>query len=155
MLTSSRKSSSVSSFCIACFRFTYSAQSFFYFSPKCLFSVRLCQKIRLFALCTQRFSFHEFCNFLLFNFLRFILFLEDLFYTHDNYPHPRPTTHTHDPRPLPTTHDPRPTTHDPRHLATLVNQCSNTIHLIVPAIDVHHKKCGLGSLISAQVKKTS
>ena len=28
------------------------------------------------------------------------------------YPHPRPTTHTHDPQPL-------PTTHDPQHLATL------------------------------------
>ena len=55
---------------------------------------------------TRRFSFHEFCNFLLFNFLIFI-FLEDFFFTHDNYPHPHP-------RPTPTTHElyPRPTTHD-------------------------------------------
>ena len=33
-----------------------------------------------------------------------------------------------------------------------VNQCSNTFNC---ARDVHHKKCGLGSLISAQVKKIS
>ena len=50
--------------------------------------------------CTRRFSFNEFYNFLLFNFLIFIcfgrLFLPTTF-TH---------THTHDPRPLPTTHDP-------------------------------------------------
>ena len=35
------------------------------------------------------------------------------------------------------------------------NQCSNAIHVKLCAHDVHHKKCGLGSLISAQVKKTS
>ena len=46
--------------------------------------------------CTRRFSFHEFYNFLPFDF-----FLENLFFTHDIYPHPhpRPTTSTHYPRP--------------------------------------------------------
>ena len=54
--------------------------------------------------CTRRFSFHEFYNFLLFNFLIFISFWK-IFFTHDNYRHPHP-------RPTPTTHDlyPRPTT---------------------------------------------
>ena len=49
------------------------------------------------------FSFHEFNNFLLFNFLIIIMFLKTVFL---------PTTITHDPRPRPTTstHDPRPTT---------------------------------------------
>ena len=57
--------------------------------------------------CTRRFSFHEFYNFLLFNFLIFISFCKTFFFTHDIYPHPHP-------RPTPTTHDlfPRPTTHD-------------------------------------------
>ena len=63
--------------------------------------------------CTRRFSFHKFYNFLLFNFLIFIFFGRPFFlpttFTH---------THTHDPRPL-------PTTHDPRHLATLSIQASN------------------------------
>ena len=56
--------------------------------------------------CTRRFSFHEFYNFLPFNFF----FLENLIL-------PTTFTHTH-------THDPRPqtTTHDPRHLATLAGQ---------------------------------
>ena len=51
--------------------------------------------------CTRRFSFHEFYNFLLFNFLIFISFCKTFFFTHDIYPHPhpRPTTSTHDPRP--------------------------------------------------------
>ena len=57
--------------------------------------------------CTRRFSFHEFYNFLPFDFLILIFFWKRFFlpttFTH---------THTHDPRPL-------PTTHDPRHLATL------------------------------------
>ena len=61
--------------------------------------------------CTQRFSFHEFYNFLLFNFLIFISFWKTFFL-------PTPFTHTHS-----HTHDPHlrplPTTHDPRHLATL------------------------------------
>ena len=50
--------------------------------------------------CTRRFSFHEFYNFLPFNF-----FFGKLFLTHDIYPHPHPwpTTYTH--YPLPTTHD--------------------------------------------------
>ena len=51
--------------------------------------------------CTRRFSFHEFYNFLLFNFLIFISFWKTFFFTH---------THTHDLYPRPTTHDPRPTT---------------------------------------------
>ena len=51
--------------------------------------------------CTRRFSFHEFYNFLLFNFLIFI-FLDFFFFffTHDNYPHPRPTTFSYTPFPL-------------------------------------------------------
>ena len=44
---------------------------------------------------TQRFSFHEFYTFLLFNFF----FLENFFYPHP-HPHPRPTTSTHYPRPM-------------------------------------------------------
>ena len=47
--------------------------------------------------CTRRLSFHEFYDFLLFNFL-IQIFLE-LFYTHDVYPHPRPTTSIHYPWP--------------------------------------------------------
>ena len=54
-----------------------------------------------FLVCTRRFSFHEFYNFLLFNFLILI------FFTHDIYPHARPL----------------PTTYDPRHLATLKKIC--------------------------------
>ena len=43
MLTSLRKSSSVSSFCMYSLLKVYGiVHSFFYFSPKCLFSVRLC-----------------------------------------------------------------------------------------------------------------
>ena len=53
--------------------------------------------------CTWRFSFHEFYNFLPFNFLIFIIFFGNPFFyprhlptptftTHDKYPHPRPTT---------------------------------------------------------------
>ena len=60
--------------------------------------------------CTRRFSFHEFYNFLLFNFVIFIIFFGRLFFTHDICPH-----HTHDPRHY------LPTTHDPRHLATLIS----------------------------------
>ena len=68
----------------------------------------------------NRFSFHEFYNFLLFSFVITIIFLKTVFFpttiththTHDPHPRPTPTTHTHDSRPL-------PTTHDPRHLATL------------------------------------
>ena len=68
----------------------------------------------------NRFSFHEFYNFLLFSFVIIIIFLKTVFFPRQL---PTPTTHTQDPhlRPTPTTHDlyPRPTTHDPRHLATL------------------------------------
>ena len=64
----------------------------------------------------NRFSFHEFYNFLLFSFVIIIIFLKTVFF-------PTTITHTQDPhlRPTPTTHDlyPRPTTHDPRYLATL------------------------------------
>ena len=68
----------------------------------------------------NRFSFHEFYNFLLFSFVIIIIFLKTVFFPRQL---PTPTTHTQDPhlRPTPTTHDlyPRPTTHDPRYLATL------------------------------------
>ena len=47
--------------------------------------------------CTRRFSFHELCNFLLFNFLIFISFWKTCFFTHDNYPHPRTTTFSYTP----------------------------------------------------------
>ena len=59
--------------------------------------------------CTRRLSFHEFYNFLLLNFLTFIIFF---FWKLLFYPRHLAT---------PTTHDlyPRPTTHDPRHLVTL------------------------------------
>ena len=52
--------------------------------------------------CTRRFSFHEFYNFLPFNFLIFIFFGKPSFYPRHL---PTPTTHTHDLRPLPTTHN--------------------------------------------------
>ena len=55
------------------------------------FPVRLWEGIGL--VCTRRFSFHKFYNFLLFNFL--ILNILEIFF----YPHPRPTTSTHYPRP--------------------------------------------------------
>ena len=47
--------------------------------------------------CRRRFSFHEFYNFLPFNFLILIFFLENFFFL------PKTFTHTHDSRPLPTT----------------------------------------------------
>ena len=126
MLTSLRKSSSVSSFCIACFRFTLCPECFFIFHLN-VFLVSVCT--RGFGcllcwprergkglVCTRRFSFHEFYNFLLFNFLIFIFFCKTFFlpttFTH---------THTHDPRPL-------PTTHDPWHLATLDPEMMLCIH---------------------------
>ena len=58
-------------------------------------------------MCTPRFSFLEFYNFLLFNFLVFIFFWENFF-----LPATFADTHTHHPRPL-------TTTQDPRHLATI------------------------------------
>ena len=75
----------------------HSVQSFFYFSPKCLFSVRL-DSLCLprgrgrGLVCTRRFSFREFYNLLLFYFL-IVIFLENCFFSHDIYPLPRPTTH--------------------------------------------------------------
>ena len=84
----------------------HSVQSFFYFSPKCLFSVRL-DSLCLprgrgrGLVCTRRFSFREFYNFLLFNFL-IVIFLEPFFFpttfTYSNDPHPYPRPTTHDPR---------------------------------------------------------
>ena len=44
---------------------------------------------------TRGFSFHEFYNFLLLNFLN-LIFFGRLFFTHDNHPHPRPLPTTHD-----------------------------------------------------------
>ena len=61
----------------------------------------------------NRFSFHEFYNFLLFSFVIIIIFLKTVFFpttiTHTQDPHLRPTPTTHDLYPRPTTHDPRPT----------------------------------------------
>ena len=106
MLTSLRKSSSVSSFSIACFRFTQCTEFLFLFTfpPVCSkgFAYLLCwpRGRGIGLLCTRRFSSHEFYNFSLFNFLIFYLFRR-LIFTHDIYPHPhpRPTTFTHYPRP--------------------------------------------------------
>ena len=113
MLTYLRKSSSVSSFSIACFR-SYIAYSVSFIFHLNVFLVSVSSKGFAYLLCwprrnetvTRRFSFHEFYNFLLFNFLILIFFGKPFL------PTPTPTTHTHDPRPL-------PTTHDRRHLATL------------------------------------
>ena len=52
--------------------------------------------------CTRRFSFHEFYNFLLFIFL-ILIFFGRLFFYPRHLPTPTPTTH--DLYPLPTTHD--------------------------------------------------
>ena len=54
-------------------------------------------------MCTRRYSFREFYNVLLFNFLENCFFPRHL-------TTPTTLTHTHDPRPM--THDPRPTTYD-------------------------------------------
>ena len=78
----------------------HSVQSFFYFSPKCLFSVRL-DSLICFA---DREEGEEdwyvrgdirFMNFTTFCYLIFYLLflLENFFFTHDIYPRPRPTTH--------------------------------------------------------------
>ena len=123
MLTSLRKNSSVSSFSMACFRcyIVYRVSFIFHLNaflvPFCirgfsyLFSADRRPRGRGIGLvCTQRFSFHEFYNFLLFKFY----FFRRLFFTHYIYPHPhpRPTTHDLCPEliisclyPLPTTHD--------------------------------------------------
>ena len=128
MLTSLRKSCSVSSFSLACSKCIVHRVSFIFHLNAFLVPVCTRGLAYLFCwprgrgiglVCTRRFSFHEFYNFLLFNFLIFI-FLEDIFlpttftHTHDprptpttHDPHPRPTTSTHYPRPLPTTHEPR------------------------------------------------
>ena len=69
-----------------------------YRPPGKQFPVRLWEGIGL--VCTRRFSFHKFYNFLLFNFL-ILIFFGIFFFTPDIYPHPhpRPTTSTHYPRP--------------------------------------------------------
>ena len=88
----------------------HSVPSFFYFSSKCLFSVRLDSlclprgKGRG-LVCTRKFSFREFYNFLLFYFL-IVIFLENCFF-------PTTFTHSHDPHRYP-----RPATHDPRQRIT-------------------------------------
>ena len=115
MFTSLRKSSSVSSFTLACSRFTVVYRVSFIFHLNA-FLVPVCtrglpRENGIGLVCTRRFSFHEFYNFLLFNLCNFYFFGR-LFFTHDIYPHPHPR-HTS------TTHDPRPTIHDQRHLATL------------------------------------
>ena len=76
--------------------------------------------------CTWRFPFHEFYNFLPFNFLIFIIFWKTFFFYPRHLPTPTPTTHTHHPRPL-------PTTHGPRHLATLLLAC---LQLVPQTIEI-------------------
>ena len=66
------------------------------------FPVRLWEGIGL--VCTRRFSFHKFYNFLIFNFLILIFF--GIFFLPTTFTH----THNHDPRPTTSTHYPRPTT---------------------------------------------
>ena len=118
MLTSLRKSSSVSSFCMYSLLQVYGIVhrvSFIFHLNVYLVSVYalLCwlRERGIGLVCTRRFSFHEFYNFLLFKFL-ILIFFGRLFFYPRQLPTPTPTTHTHNPRPL-------PTTHDPRHLATL------------------------------------
>ena len=65
------------------------------------FPVRLWEGIGL--VCTRRFSFHKFYNFLLFNFLILIFF--GIFFLPTTFTH----THNHDPRPTTSTHYPLPT----------------------------------------------
>ena len=74
--------------------------------------------------CTRRFSFHEFYNFLLFNFFNFSLFVEDFFL-------PTTFSHTHGPRPLVY---PRPTTFS----YTLVTQLFYPKHFFDCAYKVDH-----------------
>ena len=99
MLTSLRKSSSVSSFSIACFR-SYIAYrvSFIFHLNAFLVSVFLNDSLICFAdrggIGLLRGDF-RFMNFTTFCFLIFI-FLENVLYPH---PHPRPTTSTHHPPP--------------------------------------------------------
>ena len=103
MLTSLRKSSSVSSFSIACFRFTQCTE-FLLFFTQMYFQWQFVLEDSLIYFADRgegeqdwyvrgdfRFmNFTTFC-YLIFNFL---LYLEDFFFTHDIYPHPhpRPTT---------------------------------------------------------------
>ena len=123
MLTSLRKSSSVSSFSLACSWSTQCTEFLLFFTQmpfQCPFVLEdslICLADRgegeqhWFVLGDFRFM-----NFTTFCFLIFI-FLEDIFL---------PTTHTHDLYPLPTTHDiyphphsrPTPTTHDLYPLTT-------------------------------------
>ena len=125
MLTSSRKSSSVSSFSIACFRFTQCKEflSVIFHLNAFLVSVQVL-KDSLISFADRGegeqdwyvrgdFGFMNFTTFcyLIFNFL---LCLEDFFltttFTHAHTHDPRPTTSTHYPRPTTSTHYPRPTT---------------------------------------------
>ena len=103
MLTSLRKSSSVSSFSIACFRlhrfsFIFCLNDFLVSGCTRGFAYLLFlpRGMGIGLVCTRRFSFNEFYIFLLFNFLIFICFGR-LFFTHDIYPHPHPRPTTHDP----------------------------------------------------------
>ena len=73
-----------------------------YRPPGKQFPVRLWEGIGL--VCTRRFLFHKFYNFLLFNFLILIFF--GIFFLPTTFTH----THNHDPRPTTSTHYPRPTT---------------------------------------------
>ena len=100
-----------------CFWFTPSLHSFFILHLSVFFLLSVCARgfgyllcwprgRRIGLVCTRRFSFHEFYNFLLLNFLILIFFGRLFFY----------------PRQLPT---PTTSTHDSRHLAiTLVYKTS-------------------------------
>ena len=116
MLTSLRKSSSVSSFSIACFR-SYIAYrvSFIFHLNAFLVSVFLNDSLICFAdrggIGLLRGDF-RFMNFTTFCFLIFI-FLENFLYPH---PHPRPTTSTHHPRATTFSYTPYYHTHSHKRL---------------------------------------
>ena len=123
MLTSLRKSSSVSSFCMYSLLQVYGIVHRVSFIVHLnVYLVSVCALLcwlrgrGIGLVCTRRFSFHEFYNFLLFKFL-ILIFFGRLFFLPTTVTH----THTHDPHPQPTT-----STHDPRHLATL----SHLVHFV-------------------------
>ena len=93
MLTFLRKSSSVSSFLWPAIGL-HGVQSFFYECPFVLKDSLICFADRRKGKLIGDFRLMNFTTFCLIS----ICFLDN-FFTHDIYPHPRPTTSTHYPRP--------------------------------------------------------